>query len=51
MTATLVLSFNSFGLAALIGSVALFAVGLAPLALKLVWLPCLALRPSSVPWG
>jgi len=35
MTATLVLSFNSFGLAALIGSVALFAVGLAPLALKL----------------
>lgn len=35
MTATLVLSFNSFGLAALIGSVALFAVGLAALALKL----------------
>lgn len=35
MTATLVLSFNSFGLAALIGSVALFAVGLGALALKL----------------
>lgn len=35
MTATLVLSFNSFGLAAVIGSVALFAVGLAALALKL----------------
>jgi predicted RND superfamily exporter protein len=35
MTATLVLSFNSFGLAALIGTVALFAVGLAALALKL----------------
>jgi len=35
MTATLVLSFSSFGLAALIGSVALFAVGLAALALKL----------------
>ncbi|WP_204141489.1 efflux RND transporter permease subunit [Halomicronema sp. CCY15110] len=34
MTATLVLSFNSFGLAALIGSVALLAVGLAALALK-----------------
>ena len=35
MTATLVLSFNSFGLAALLGSVALLAVGLAALALKL----------------
>ncbi|MFH7245438.1 MAG: efflux RND transporter permease subunit [Spirulina sp.] len=35
MTATLVLSFNSFGLAALIGSVAVLAVGLAALALKL----------------
>ena len=35
MTATLVLSFNSFGLAALIGSVAILAVGLAALALKL----------------
>jgi multidrug efflux pump subunit AcrB len=35
MTATLVLSFNSFGLAALIGSVALLSVGLAALALKL----------------
>ncbi|PSN17382.1 acriflavine resistance protein B [filamentous cyanobacterium CCP5] len=35
MTATLVLSFNSFGLAALIGTVALLAVGLAALALKL----------------
>lgn len=35
MTATLVLSFNSFGLAVLIGSVALLAVGLAALALKL----------------
>lgn len=34
MTATLVLSFNSFGLAALLGSVALLAVGLAALALK-----------------
>ncbi|MEM6835349.1 MAG: efflux RND transporter permease subunit [Cyanobacteria bacterium P01_C01_bin.120] len=34
MTATLVLSFNSFGLAALIGSVAVLAVGLAALALK-----------------
>ncbi|MBD0337093.1 MAG: efflux RND transporter permease subunit, partial [Cyanobacteria bacterium Co-bin13] len=34
MTATLVLSFNSFGLAALIGSVALCSVGLAALALK-----------------
>jgi multidrug efflux pump subunit AcrB len=34
MTATLVLSFNSFGLAALIGSVALLSVGLAALALK-----------------
>ena len=34
MTATLVLSFNSFSLAALIGSVALLAVGLAALALK-----------------
>ncbi|MEO1094987.1 MAG: efflux RND transporter permease subunit [Cyanobacteria bacterium J06638_28] len=35
MTATLVLSFNSFGLAALLGSVAILAVGLAALALKL----------------
>ncbi|MEO1069448.1 MAG: efflux RND transporter permease subunit, partial [Cyanobacteria bacterium J06638_6] len=35
MTATLVLSFNSFGLAALIGTVAFLAVGLAALALKL----------------
>lgn len=35
MTATLVLSFNSFGLAALIGSVAVLSVGLAALALKL----------------
>ncbi|MEO0534157.1 MAG: efflux RND transporter permease subunit [Cyanobacteria bacterium P01_A01_bin.123] len=35
MTATLVLSFNSFGLAALIASVAVFAVGLAALALWL----------------
>jgi len=35
MTATLVLSFNSFGLAALIGSVALLSVGLAALALKM----------------
>lgn len=35
MTATLVLSFNSFGLAALIGTVAVLAVGLAALALKL----------------
>jgi multidrug efflux pump subunit AcrB len=35
MTATLVLSFNSFGLAALIGSVAILAVGLAALALKI----------------
>jgi len=35
MVATLVLSFNSFGLATLIGSVALFSVGLAALALKL----------------
>lgn len=35
MTATLVLSFNSFGLAALIGTVALLSVGLAALALKL----------------
>ncbi|NJL49459.1 MAG: efflux RND transporter permease subunit [Leptolyngbyaceae cyanobacterium SM2_5_2] len=35
MTATLVLSFNSFGLAALIGSVAILSVGLAALALKL----------------
>ncbi len=35
MTATLVLSFNSFGLAALIASVALLAVGLAALALWL----------------
>jgi multidrug efflux pump subunit AcrB len=35
MTATLVLSFNSLGLAALIGSVAILAVGLAALALKL----------------
>ncbi len=35
MTATLVLSFNSFGLAALIGTVAILAVGLAALALKL----------------
>ncbi|MDA0674314.1 MAG: efflux RND transporter permease subunit [Cyanobacteria bacterium] len=35
MTATLVLSFNSFGLAAVIGSVALLAVGLAALALKI----------------
>ena len=34
MTATLVLSFNSFGLAALIGSVALLSVGLSALALK-----------------
>lgn len=34
MTATLVLSFNSFGLAALIGSVALLSFGLAALALK-----------------
>ncbi|MEM9815594.1 MAG: efflux RND transporter permease subunit [Cyanobacteria bacterium P01_D01_bin.6] len=34
MTATLVLSFNSFGLAALIGSVALLSVGLAAFALK-----------------
>lgn len=34
MTATLVLSFNSFGLAALIASVALCSVGLAALALK-----------------
>ncbi|HEY9735797.1 MAG TPA: efflux RND transporter permease subunit [Trichocoleus sp.] len=34
MTATLVLSFNSFGLAALIGSVALCSVGLGALALK-----------------
>ncbi|HIK46666.1 MAG TPA: efflux RND transporter permease subunit, partial [Leptolyngbyaceae cyanobacterium M65_K2018_010] len=34
ITATLVLSFNSFGLAALIGSVAILAVGLAALALK-----------------
>ncbi|MGB3312293.1 MAG: efflux RND transporter permease subunit [Nodosilinea sp.] len=34
MTATLVLSFNSFGLAALIGSVAILSVGLAALALK-----------------
>lgn len=34
MTATLVLSFNSFGLAALIGTVAILAVGLAALALK-----------------
>ncbi|MEO0986721.1 MAG: efflux RND transporter permease subunit [Cyanobacteria bacterium J06639_14] len=34
MTATLVLSFNSFGLATLIGSVALLAVGLSALALK-----------------
>ncbi|PSN14114.1 acriflavine resistance protein B [filamentous cyanobacterium CCT1] len=34
MTATLVLSFNSFGLAALIGTVAVLAVGLAALALK-----------------
>ena len=34
MTATLVLSFNSFGLAVLIGSVALLAVGLSALALK-----------------
>lgn len=34
MTATLVLSFNSFSLAALIGSVAIAAVGLAALALK-----------------
>ncbi len=34
MTATLVLSFNSFALAALIGSVALLAFGLAALALK-----------------
>ena len=34
MTATLVLSFNSFGLATLIGTVALLAVGLAALALK-----------------
>lgn len=35
MTATLVMSFNSFGLAALIASVAVFAVGLAVLALWL----------------
>ena len=35
MTATLVLSFNSFGLAALLGSVAFLAVGLAALALKI----------------
>ncbi|MFQ4137850.1 efflux RND transporter permease subunit [Nodosilinea sp. PGN35] len=35
MTATLVLSFNSFGLAALIGTVAILSVGLAALALKL----------------
>lgn len=35
MTATLVLSFNSFSLAALIGSVAIASVGLAALALKL----------------
>ncbi|WP_035992648.1 efflux RND transporter permease subunit [Leptolyngbya sp. KIOST-1] len=35
MTATLVLSFNSFGLAALIGTVAVLSVGLAALALKL----------------
>jgi multidrug efflux pump subunit AcrB len=34
MVATLVLSFNSFGLAALIGGVAILAVGLAALALK-----------------
>lgn len=34
MTATLVLSFNSFGLAALIGTVAFLSVGLAALALK-----------------
>ncbi|MDB9529522.1 efflux RND transporter permease subunit [Oscillatoria sp. CS-180] len=34
MTATLVLSFNSFAMAALLGSVALLAVGLAALALK-----------------
>ena len=34
MTATLVLSFNSFGLAALIGTVAILSVGLAALALK-----------------
>ncbi len=35
MVATLVLSFNSLGLAALIGSVALLSIGLAALALKL----------------
>lgn len=35
ITATLVLSFNAFGLAALIGSVALLSVGLAFLSLKL----------------
>ncbi|WP_017301184.1 efflux RND transporter permease subunit [Nodosilinea nodulosa] len=35
MTATLVLSFNSFGLATLIGTVAILSVGLAALALKL----------------
>ncbi|MBW4485568.1 MAG: efflux RND transporter permease subunit [Tildeniella torsiva UHER 1998/13D] len=35
MTATLVLSFNSFGLAALIGTVAILSVGLAALALEL----------------